>query len=69
MRLYHYSYAIYDAIKAVSPIPAVEVHISDIHSREEFRKVSVTAGACVAQIAGKGYDGYVEAVATLLGRF
>ncbi len=65
----HYSYAIYDAIKAISPIPAVEVHISDIHSREEFRRVSVTAGACAAQIAGKGYDGYVEGVATLLERF
>ena len=62
----HYSYAIYDAIKAIAPIPVVEVHISDIHSREAFRQVSVTAPACVAQIAGKGYDGYVEAVELLL---
>ncbi len=61
----HYSYAIYDAIKAIAPIPVVEVHISDIHSREAFRQVSVTAPACVAQIAGKGYDGYVEAVKLL----
>ena len=62
----HYSYAIYDAIKAIAPIPVVEVHISDIHSREAFRQVSVTAPACVAQIAGKGYDGYVEAVKRLI---
>ena len=62
----HYSYAIYDAIKAIAPIPVVEVHISDIHSREAFRQVSVTAPACVAQIAGHGYDGYVEAVKRLL---
>ena len=62
----HYSYAIYDAIKAIAPIPVVEVHISDIHSREAFRQVSVTAPACVAQIAGKGYDGYVSAIELLL---
>ena len=62
----HYSYAIYDAIKAIAPIPVVEVHISDIHSREAFRQVSVTAPACIAQISGKGYDGYVEAVELLL---
>ena len=61
----HYSYAIYDAIKAIAPIPVVEVHISDIHSREAFRHVSVTAPACVSQIAGKGYDGYVEAIERL----
>lgn len=62
----HYSYAIFDAIKAVS-IPTVEVHISDISNREEFRKISVTAGACVAQIFGKGIDGYVDAINILLG--
>ncbi|MDE6210811.1 MAG: 3-dehydroquinate dehydratase [Clostridia bacterium] len=61
----HYSYAIYDAIKAIAPIPVIEVHISDIHSREPFRQVSVTAPACVAQISGKGYDGYIEAVGLL----
>lgn len=62
----HYSYAIYDAIKSIAPIPVIEVHISDIHSREAFRQLSVTAPACVAQIAGKGYDGYVRAIEMLL---
>lgn len=57
----HYSYAIHDALKAVS-VPAVEVHISDINSRESFRRGSVTAPACKAQICGKGLPGYVLAV-------
>ena len=64
----HYSYAIHDAIKAVS-IPTVEVHLSDIHKREEFRKISVTAPACVLQIYGKGKEGYVEAVEYLIKFF
>ncbi|MBQ2890914.1 MAG: type II 3-dehydroquinate dehydratase [Clostridia bacterium] len=57
----HYSYAIADAISAVS-IPTVEVHISDINKREEFRKISVTKAACVKQISGHGFDGYLEAI-------
>lgn len=61
----HYSYAIFDALKAVS-LPAVEVHISDIESREEFRKISVTAPACIKQIKGYGFDGYLMAIDTLI---
>jgi 3-dehydroquinate dehydratase-2 len=61
----HYSYAIYDALKSV-PVPAVEVHISNIHAREEFRRASVTAGACVGQISGLGFYGYVAAMDYLL---
>ena len=57
----HYSYAIHDAIKSVM-IKTVEVHISDIHSREDFRKISVTAPACIKQISGLGWDGYIEAI-------
>jgi 3-dehydroquinate dehydratase-2 len=58
----HYSYAIHDALKSLENIIKVEVHISDIQSREEFRKVSVTAPACDKQIYGHGLDGYLEAM-------
>lgn len=61
----HYSYAIHDALKAIT-VPAVEVHISDISSREAFRRISVTAPACVGQISGKGFEGYVLAMDLLL---
>ena len=64
----HYSYVIHDAIKSVS-IPTVEVHLSDIHRREDFRKISVTAPACVLQIYGKGKEGYVEAVEYIMKSF
>jgi len=57
----HYSYAILDALKAVS-IPAFEVHISHIDQREPFRAISVTAPACVGQICGLGFDGYLRAM-------
>lgn len=58
----HYSYAIHDALKSLEGILKVEVHLSDISSREEFRKVSVTAPACDLQIYGRGFDGYIEAL-------
>lgn len=63
----HYSYAIHDALASVM-IPKVEIHISDITKREEFRKISVTAPACDKQIYGHGLDGYLEAVDFLLER-
>jgi 3-dehydroquinate dehydratase-2 len=63
--LTHYSFALHDAIKAVR-IPAVEVHLSDIQNREAFRKVSVTAPACIAQISGKGRLSYLEGIALLI---
>ena len=61
----HYSYAIHDALKAIT-VPAWEVHISDIHSREPFRAVSVTAPACRGQIYGQGLPGYLAAMDALL---
>lgn len=57
----HYSYAIRDAISSVN-IPTVEVHISNIYEREDFRKVSVVKPVCVHQIYGKGLDGYIEGI-------
>ena len=63
----HYSYALRDAVSSID-VPTVEVHLSDISSREDFRKVSVIAPVCIAQIKGKGKEGYKEAVDVLLGR-
>lgn len=57
----HYSYAIHDAIKAIE-IPTIEVHISNIHSREEFRRKSVIAPACIGQISGFGFYSYILAL-------
>lgn len=57
----HYSYAIRDALASIT-VPKVEIHISDITKREEFRKISVTKDACNHQIYGKGLDGYLMAI-------
>lgn len=61
----HYSYAIHDALASIT-VPKVEIHISDITKREEFRKVSVTKAACDHQIYGKGLDGYMMAIDYIL---
>lgn len=58
----HYSYAIHDALASVTTMPKVEIHISDINAREEFRKISVTAPTCDKQIVGEGLQGYLYAM-------
>lgn len=58
----HYSYALRDAIECVMEVPFVEVHMSDISKREDFRKISVTAEVCVKQIMGYGADSYLKAI-------
>jgi 3-dehydroquinate dehydratase-2 len=66
----HYSYAIRDALE-LTGLPAVEVHLSDVDSREPWRRESVIRELCVGRVAGKGVDGYREAlelIQTELGR-
>ena len=60
----HTSVAILDALKAVA-LPAVEVHLSDINQREEFRRISYPAMACMAQVKGLGFAGYEKAILML----
>ena len=62
----HTSIAIADAVHAIEPIPVVEVHISDILKREEFRHISYEAPYCLDQIKGHGFDGYIEAMDLIL---
>ena len=57
----HTSIALLDAVKAVG-IPTVEVHISKVEEREDFRQISYIRAACVGTITGKGFDGYLEAI-------
>lgn len=63
----HTSVALLDALKAVS-IPAVEVHITKVDEREEFRRISYVSYYCSKTITGKGFDGYIEAIDYLAGR-
>jgi len=63
--LTHYSYALRDALSGIG-LPAVEVHLSNIHEREDFRKISVIESVCIRQIVGLGHKGYFEAIETLL---
>lgn len=65
--LSHYSYALHDAILDVR-CPVVEVHFSNIHGREEFRRTSVTAAACDGVVAGFGWTGLITAISTLIER-
>ena len=62
----HTSVALPDAVKAVG-IPTVEVHISDVANREDFRQVSFIRSACIATVAGHGLKGYLEAMDVLIG--
>ena len=62
----HTSVALLDAVKAVG-IPTVEVHISDVPSREDFRQISYIRAACIATITGHGLNGYLEAMDLLIG--
>ena len=61
----HYAYALADAIRAIKPLPVVEVHISNVAAREEFRHKSVIAPECVGSIIGFGLDSYRLAIEAL----
>lgn len=61
----HYSYAIHDAIKCIPTVPVIEVHMSNINAREEFRRISVIAPACIGSISGFGAESYKLAITYL----
>ncbi len=63
----HYSYAVRDALASLE-IPKIEVHISNVHKREEFRHTSVTAPVCTGQVVGLGLKGYALAMDFLTGK-
>ncbi|MEC7779383.1 MAG: type II 3-dehydroquinate dehydratase [Candidatus Neomarinimicrobiota bacterium] len=63
--LTHYSYALRDAISGTN-MKAVEIHLSDIHNRENFRKISVIKSVCLAQVVGEGKQGYITAIKHIL---
>ncbi len=63
----HYSIAIRDALASIE-VPKIEVHISNVHKREEFRHISVTAPVCTGQIVGLGLDGYLLAIDYILSQ-
>ena len=60
----HYSYAIRDALE-LTGLPAIEIHLSDVQNREEFRRTSVIGELCVGSVSGKGPDGYRDALELL----
>jgi 3-dehydroquinate dehydratase-2 len=60
----HYSYAIRDALE-IAGLPAIEIHLSDVDAREPFRRHSVLEGLCVGRVAGRGADGYRDALTML----
>ena len=61
----HYSFALRDALSAVN-LPSVEIHLSDIHSREDFRQLSVIKPVCIAQVSGLGKKSYTEGLKLLI---
>ena len=61
----HYSYALYDAIKSIH-IPVIEVHLTNLNTREDFRKVSVIRNACRGSIMGLGFKSYEEGLKLLI---
>ncbi len=63
----HYAWAIRDALE-IAGVPAVEVHLSDVHNREQWRRTSVLGELCLATVSGRGPDGYGEALALLRER-